>query len=71
MEKLTITHAKRMLEIEDVCMDGSTFTNVCGKALIWDDVNLTGSKIKNAKPHSTRHENANYEWLGVCQIVSQ
>ena len=48
MEKLTITHAKRMLEIEDVCMDGSTFTTVCGKALIWDDVNLTGSKIKNA-----------------------
>ena len=29
-------------------MDGSTFSNVCGIALIWDDVNLTGTKIKNA-----------------------
>ena len=48
MEKITITHAKRMLVIEDVCMDGSTFTNVCGKALKWDDVNLTGTIIKNA-----------------------
>ena len=29
-------------------MDGSTFNNVCAKALVWDDVNLTGTKIKNA-----------------------
>ena len=48
MEKLEITNAKKRLVIEDVCMDGSTFTNVSGKALLWDDVNLTGTKIKNA-----------------------
>ena len=48
MENLEIAHARKKLVIEDVCMDGSTFTNVCGKALIWDDVNLTGTRIKNA-----------------------
>jgi uncharacterized protein YjbI with pentapeptide repeats len=48
MEKLEIKKAKKKLIIEDVCIDGSTFTNVCGKALLWDDVNLTATKIKNA-----------------------
>jgi len=48
MEKLTITKAKRQLVIEDVCMDESSFINVCGKSLLWDNVNLTGTKIKNA-----------------------
>jgi uncharacterized protein YjbI with pentapeptide repeats len=48
MEKLEITNTKKKLVMEDVCMDGSTFTNVSGKALLWDDVNLTGTKIKNA-----------------------
>lgn len=48
MDKLEIINAKKQLVINDVCMDGSTFTNVCGKALLWDDVNLTGTKIKNA-----------------------
>lgn len=48
MEKLEITNTKKKLVIEDVYMDGSTFTNVSGKDLLWDDVNLTGTKIKNA-----------------------
>ncbi len=48
MEKLDIINARKQLVINDVCMDGSTFTNVCGKALLFDDVNLTGTKIKNA-----------------------
>ena len=48
MEKLTITNAKQQFEINNVCMDGSTFTNVSGKSLAWDDVNLSGTKIKNA-----------------------
>lgn len=48
MEKLELTNTKRILVIENVFMDGSTFTNVCCKALLWDDVNLTGTKIKNA-----------------------
>jgi uncharacterized protein YjbI with pentapeptide repeats len=48
MEKLLIANTKKKLVMEDVCMDGSTFTNISGKALLWDDVNLTGTKIKNA-----------------------
>ena len=48
MENIAIKNTRKRLVIEDVCMDGSTFNNVCAKALVWDDVNLTGTKIKNA-----------------------
>jgi len=48
MEKLAIKSVKKQLVLEDVCMDGSTFTNVSGKELLWDNVNLIGTKIKNA-----------------------